>query len=422
MLEMFLKESENDSIVEDLYIARDVSNAKYSIEEKKKYLEEAIRNGGYYGDNGCWNSIMTFPNDKNVYRGRVETLIIKDDKFIFLKFLPRDSQNYKRTYTVPGGSFELNIPNDIQAINECIEEARIKISNIQASGITYKELKDPPKWAIEKQPVNWNGNYTEVYVGEYDGKYTGHIDKVDEDKFMITGKFYKLDEIFKYLKKEHKEALKVIYPNRFNSGKFVKESVNERNNVSVKQIKGVIKKIRAKVDKDNKIAIKMYTNRGFEKTGEFYDGEYWRMELKESNYTESSSENLFHISSVKLANTTLEPRIPDNFLVRNGYEDNTTERISVCKSIDDCLTAMSRNLNNKDFYVYKLKNTNIKKKTPSVKEVPDSSITNELWLLEPTEFELVGKIHVTGTKGDGLPYTYGDTTAELYRWKWSYVK
>ena len=252
MLEMFLKESENDSIVEDLYIARDVSNAKYSIEEKKKYLEEAIRNGGYYGDNGCWNSIMTFPNDKNVYRGRVETLIIKDDKYIFLKFLPRDSQNYKRTYTVPGGSFELNIPNDIQAINECMEEARIKISNIQASGITYKELKDPPKWAIEKQPVNWNGNYTEVYVGEYDGKYTGHIDKVDEDKFMITGKFYKLDEIFKYLKKEHKEALKVIYPNRFNSGKFVKESVNERNNVSVKQIKGVIKKIRAKVDKDKK--------------------------------------------------------------------------------------------------------------------------------------------------------------------------
>ena len=45
-----------------------------------------------------------------------------------------------------------------------------------------------------------------------------------------------------------------------------------------------------------------------------------------------------------------------------------------------------------------------------------------LIILEPSEFELVGKIHVTGTKGDGLPYTYGDNTAELYRWKWSYVK
>ena len=83
---------------------------------------------------------------------------------------------------------------------------------------------------------------------------------------------------------------------------------------------------------------------------------------------------------------------------------------------------MSRNLKNKDFYVYKLKDTNAEKKTPSVKEVPDSSITNEVWLLEPSEFELVGKIHVTGTKGDGLSYNYGDKTAELYRWKWSYVK
>ena len=43
---------------------------------------------------------------------------------------------------------------------------------------------------------------------------------------------------------------------------------------------------------DNKIAIKMYTNRGFEKTGEFYDGEYWRMELKESSINESNIEQI----------------------------------------------------------------------------------------------------------------------------------
>ena len=958
-----------------------------------------------------------------------------------MKFLPKESQDDKRKYTIPGGSFERDVPNDKQAIAECQEEARLKIRNIQPTGITYKDIKPPPKWAINKQPINWNGNYTEVYVGVYDGKYTGHIDKVDEDKFMITGKFYKLDEVYRYLRKEHKDALKTIYPNRFGTSYVVKESSNnDRKYSTIPSIKGMIKRIYTKtkkeekqptgnqncllctwcveawfrgidmlpravysptdkifdfegydiikrptkitiedkndikkfvlaggdrsrfyvhfkwkngngghefllinirdeiylidaqsnilekitspkvnsyfrdvdysqsfivraddkeinmsmlkyndmepkeftsddmkyindndlikkeytdiegdisvnessdsifdkilrlndrlnnyeymvpnngnpithiknddfikyyvllspnefekykggvcwdyvayeamyfrskypnikfetyyqvidnkndnpthtflifefnkkwywfesswkpkcgvygfdnkydcieyimqklklpgknygtyickfdatdatmygmncvgymnymsfmikpykftnkkiepifiykghcqtdsshnkyyrvlyggigiyeafkrivpinvwlefkkstackwlplppkyennyysyftyegykkfmdltypkmlkylnkdkietsiveldenfivysdkyqivatnnnymiesedkseltkgfksktsniqyktlsidkpeiydylknhfsknnpmwegvkdsktymncfingnnsrhikrvgevlinkandevigfevvekpdnylaieipdkkyrgygfgsllledaikkhgckklyVAKDNKIAIKMYTNRGFEKTGEFYDGEYWRMELKESNYTETSSENLFHVSSVKLANTTLEPRIPDNFLVRNGYEDNTTERIPVCKSIDDCLTAMSRNLKNKDFYVYKLKDTNAEKKTPSVKEVPDSSITNEVWLLEPSEFELVGKIHVTGTKGDGLPYTYGDNTAELYRWKWSYVK
>ena len=1037
MLELFCEKE----ITDNLYIPPQVKNAKYTLIEKKKFLEEAIRNGGYYGDNGCWNSILVFDNDKNIYRGRVETLVIKDNEYIYLKFLPKESQDDKRKYTIPGGSFERDVPNDKQAIAECQEEARLKIRNIQPTGITYKDIKPPPKWAINKQPINWNGNYTEVYVGVYDGKYTGHIDKVDEDKFMITGKFYKLDEVYRYLRKEHKDALKTIYPNRFGTSYVVKESSNnDRKYSTIPSIKGMIKRIytktkkeekqptgnqncllctwcveawfrgidmlpravysptdkifdfegydiikrptkitiedkndikkfvlaggdrsrfyvhfkwkngngghefllinirdeiylidaqsnilekitspkvnsyfrdvdysqsfivraddkeinmpmlkyndmepkeftsddmkyindndlikkeytdiegdisvnessdsifdkilklndrlnayeymvpnngnpithiknddfikyyvllspnefekykggicwdyvayeamyfRAKypnikfetyyqvidnrndnpthtflifefnkkwywfesswkkncgiygfdnksdcieyimqklklpgknygtyvckfdatdatmygmncvgymnymsfmikpykftnkkiepifiykghcqtdsshnkyyrvlydgigiyeafkrivpinvwlefkkstackwlplppkyennyysyftyegykkfmdltypkmlkylnkdkietsiveldensivywdkyqivatnnnymiesedkseltkgfksktsniqyktlsidkpeiydylknhfsknnpmwegvkdsktymncfingnnsrhikrvgevlinkandevigfevvekpdnylaieipdkkyrgygfgsllledaikkhgckklyVAKDNKIAIKMYTNRGFEKTGEFYDGEYWRMELKESNYTETSSENLFHVSSVKLANTTLEPRIPDNFLVRNGYEDNTTERIPVCKSIDDCLTAMSRNLKNKDFYVYKLKDTNAEKKTPSVKEVPDSSITNEVWLLEPSEFELVGKIHVTGTKGDGLPYTYGDNTAELYRWKWSYVK
>lgn len=1172
MLELFYE----SAITDDLYIPPHIKNSKYTLMEKKNFLEEAIRNGGYYGDNGCWNSILVFDNDKNIYRGRVETLVIKDDEYVYLKFLPKESQNDRRKYTVPGGSFERDIPNDKQAIAECQEEARLKIRNIQPTGITYKDIKPPPKWAINKQPINWNGNYTEVYVGVYDGKYTGHIDKVDEDKFMITGKFYKLDEVYRYLRKEHKDALKTIYPNRFGTSYVVKESSNnDRKYSTIPSIKGMVKRIytktkkeekqptgnqncllctwcveawfrgidilpravysptdkifdfegydiikrptkitiedknyikkfvlaggdrsrfyvhfkwkngngghefllinirdeiylidaqsnilekitspkvnsyfrdvdysqsfivraddkeinmsmlkyndmepkeftqddmkyihdndlikkeytdiegdisvnessdsifdkilklndrlndyeymvpnngnpithiknddfvkyyillspnefekyrggvcwdyvayeamyfRAKypnikfetyyqiidnrndnpthtflifefnkkwywfesswkpncgvygfdnksdcieyimqklklsgknygtyickfdatdatmygmncvgymnymsfmikpykftnkkiepifiykghcpddkeyttesvifstdnieynidtlkpnsdnnilfitgfsgsgkstlmanlkekygnniitiagdiffmvcvykyrmantttelknvnkfdisressksyigpvlkryfdiyykdinlsngkfsnkelfvywehfinwlyndvkenaslyrnkiivvegiqiyatnpelykdhaliitgtsmlksyfrkanrdiisdrkydwkhiktlftmipvylndignlnrlkrtmsesddninmfheyenmmiessdkseltkgfksktnniqyktlsidkseiydylknhfsknnpmwegvkdsktymdcfingnntrhikrvgevlinkandevigfevvekpdnylaieipdkkyrgygfgsllledsikkhgckkliVAKDNKIAIKMYTNRGFEKTGECFDGEYWRMELKESDYTEASSENLFHVSSVKLANVILEPRVPDNFLVRNGYEDKTTERISVCKSIDDCLTAMSRNLKNKDFYVYKLKDTNVKKKTPSVKEVPDSSITNEVWLLEPSEFELVGKIRVTGTKGNGLPYTYGDNTAELYRWKWSYVK
>ena len=972
MLELFYE----SAITDDLYIPPHIKNSKYSLMEKKKFLEEAIRNGGYYGDNGCWNSILVFDNDKNIYRGRVETLVIKDNEYVYLKFLPKESQNDKRKYTVPGGSFEKDIPNDKQAIAECEEEARLKIKNIQPTGITYKD----------------------IYVGTYDGKFTGHIDKVDEDKFMITGKFYKIDEIYRYLRKEHKDALKIIYPDRFGQNIVVKESGNSnRKFANVPSIKAMIKRIYSKTKKEEKLPtgnqnclfctwcveawfrgidilpravysptdkifdfegydiikrptkitienkddikkfilaagarsrfyvhfkwkngngghefllrnirdeiylidaqsnilekitspkvssyfrdvdyeksfivrvddkeintsmlkyndmepkeftpedmkyihdndlikkeytdiegeisinessesvfdkilklndrlndyeymipnnsnpithiknddfIKYYvllspnefekykggvcwdyvayeamyfrakypnikfetyyqvidnrndnpthtflifefnkkwywfesswkpncgvygfdnksdcieyimqklklpgknygtyickfdatdatmygmncvgymnymsfmikpykfTNKkiepvfiykghcpddkeytmesvifnskdtyynkdkfdsgeinlcfitGFSGSGKstmanemeksgiekyelddivfqfnfsdenlkeyggmissFFNGpgkkyrtikgindlktdkeaddyqadicidfidyakkyasshkdkkfvvegveifgayidkieslkdyaiyikgtslfnSYIRSAKRDSqyaetdfgkfksfmkmiasssrfkqyltantrlnkikkqineyvtesedkseltkgfNYTEASPENLFHVSSVKLANVILEPRVPDNFLVRNGYEDKTTERISVCKSIDDCLTAMSRSLKNKDFYVYKLKDTNVKKKTPSVKELPDVSITNEVWLLEPSEFELVGKIRVTGTKGNGLPYTYGDNTAELYRWKWSYVK
>lgn len=249
MLELFYE----SAITDDLYIPPHIKNSKYTLMEKKNFLEEAIRNGGYYGDNGCWNSILVFDNDKNIYRGRVETLVIKDDEYVYLKFLPKESQNDRRKYTVPGGSFERDIPNDKQAIAECEEEARLKIKNIQPTGITYKDIKPPPKWAINKQPINWNGNYTEVYVGIYDGKFTGHIDKVDEDKFMITGKFYKIDEIYRYLRKEHKDALKIIYPDRFGQNIVVKESgSNNRKFANIPSIKAMIKRIYTKTKKEEK--------------------------------------------------------------------------------------------------------------------------------------------------------------------------
>lgn len=201
------------------------TNSKYTHEEKIKYLEDAIRNGGYYGDNGTWNSIVVFSGDNHIYRVRVETLIIKNDNSIFLKFLNKNNIKNKRTYLVPGGSTEKDISNIDQAINECKEEARINVRNIQSTGITYKETVNPPKWAVESQPVNWNGNYTEVYVAEYDKMYKGHIDKVDEDKFMASGKFYNIDKVYKYLRKEHKKALNIIYPNRFNTKEnIIKES------------------------------------------------------------------------------------------------------------------------------------------------------------------------------------------------------
>ena len=250
MLELFYE----SAITDDLYIPQHIKNSKYTLMEKKNFLEEAIRNGGYYGDNGCWNSILVFDNDKNIYRGRVETLVIKDNEYVYLKFLPKESQNDKRKYTVPGGSFEKDIPNDKQAIAECEEEARLKIKNIQPTGITYKDIKPPPKWAINKQPINWNGNYTEVYVGTYDGKFTGHIDKVDEDKFMITGKFYKIDEIYRYLRKEHKDALKIIYPDRFGQNIVVRESGNSnRKFANVPSIKAMIKRIYSKTKKEEKL-------------------------------------------------------------------------------------------------------------------------------------------------------------------------
>lgn len=202
--------------IENRVIDNNSKDKKYSHAEKIKYLDEAIRNGGYYGEDGTWNSIKIFSGDNHIYRVRVETLIIKNGNSIFLKFLSKSHPTReKRIYLVPGGSIARDVSNIDQAINECKEEARIQVKNIQSTGITYKEIVNPPKWAIDSQPVNWNGNFTEVYVADYDRHYSGHIEKVDEDRFMVTGKFYDLDKVFPYLKKEHRDALTLIYPNRF---------------------------------------------------------------------------------------------------------------------------------------------------------------------------------------------------------------
>ena len=215
---------------------------KYTKEEKLEYLRQAIIDGGFYGTNHIWNSIIVFSGDKHIYRGRVETLIIKDDKEIFLRFNKGEKDHHgKPKYSVPGGSFERDIPHTIQAENECNEEARIALSNIQSTGITYKDTVTPQHKWVKDQVVNWNGKFTEVYIGTYKGRFTGHVDKEDEDTFMVHGKFYDLDKIYPKLKKEHQLALALHYPTRFNlsknlreNEKFVKESPlssKERNRI-----------------------------------------------------------------------------------------------------------------------------------------------------------------------------------------------
>ena len=167
---------------------------------KREALEKAIREGGFYGKNGVWNSIVTFSGDKRVYRERVETLIVKDGKFVFVK------KKLDGTYFLPGGSTEKDLSHMDQAINEC-REAHINVRNIQSTGITYKVQHEVPLWAKKECEVEWSGTITEVYTAEYDSMYKGQIDKVDEDPFIRSGKFYSTKECFKFFRKEHRDAL-----------------------------------------------------------------------------------------------------------------------------------------------------------------------------------------------------------------------
>lgn len=116
----------------------------------------------------------------------------------------------------------------------------------------------------------------------------------------------------------------------------------------------------------------------------------------------------------------LQPSISDNFMTKNGYEENKTPRVCFSPSIDQCLMAMSANIKDKEYYVYTPYNINTNKlRKPTINEVPDSNITGEVWSLEPIKVKCIGKIKVLNAKDISHSYKYGNNnTAEL--WEWEY--
>ena len=178
-------------------------------------LDQALKQGGFYGPTGIWNSLLRI--DGLILRGRVETLVIKKD----LQQVYMQITNYnKKKYRLPGGSYEKDVPNYIQAANECNEEARIKIKKALNTGIHYikrfKKNKLEDKWyenADIRKELRWVGTYTEVYVGEYDGPYTRVVDEEDKDDSMYkNGRFYDISEVYDILSDEHKKVIDDVFP------------------------------------------------------------------------------------------------------------------------------------------------------------------------------------------------------------------
>lgn len=313
--------------------------------------DEALQQGGFYDCHGVWNNIMKVPSDpKRIYRGRVECLIIKKGE-VYLCKRPTDE------YRLPGGSFEIKNDNVEQCYNECKEEARILIKNTKFTGITYtRTYTHPADWARDL-PVQWTGQYIEVYVADFDRYYNGQIDRNDKDEDMYNnGRFYNIDEIYGILRDEHKKAIDI----------FVR-----------------------------KITIKESSNQ---------------------------SNHLYFLSEENKDGQLLSPRVPDNYLTKNGYEDNKTSRVCFAPSINKALIGLSNNLKGKKLYVHIPKrgdNYNVYK--PSIKEVPDANITGEVWIKEDVKIECIGCIDVTNANDTSYSYTYGDNnTAKLYSWNWKW--
>ena len=130
---------------------------------------------------------------------------------------------------------------------------------------------------------------------------------------------------------------------------------------------------------------------------------------------------LYHLSPHLLSVEQLTPRVPDNFLVKKGFEDNKTKRVSFSNRLDGCLRAMSSNLKDKVLFIYRASPD--KAITPTIKQVPDAHLTFEKWVLKPVNIQLVGKLKVNEAIEVPLTYRYGvKNTADLYDWDFDIVE
>lgn len=96
---------------------------------------------------------------------------------------------------------------------------------------------------------------------------------------------------------------------------------------------------------------------------------------------------LYHVSENKKI-TKLTPRVPKNERTETGLENDTTKRICFAPSIEQCLQAINVE-KGKEYCVYVPKKNlmyyNIYK--CSDQEVPDASLTDEYWCLNPIDVE-----------------------------------
>ena len=138
-------------------------------------------------------------------------------------------------------------------------------------------------------------------------------------------------------------------------------------------------------------------------------------------YSIPANQKYFFLSKVSMNDDVLIPRIPDNFMTKNGYEDNTTPRVCFSKSIDGALAALSRNLEGEELFVH-IPDEKHQIYNPTIKEVPDKDITDEVWIKEKVNVKMIGKIKILKAKPKGKDYIYGDNEkATIYFWDWKWL-
>lgn len=332
---------------------------------------------------------------------------------------------------------------------ECIdaykEMARKRNKNVYGTEIPqsdprYKEEIQKKALAHRKISGKYrfgDGGYVE-YTGSYERKLLEYMDKIMHiNSYDIAAPGPSI--FYMYEGEEHLYISDFLYI-PYNLIIEVKDGGSNKNNNQ--EMKSSREKTIAKeeaVKKDGKYNYLRLTDNDFSQLMEAFavlkwklldedtDEKYFKVNefglIAESILIEASYKGkLYHLSNDNLDGKTLHPRIPDNYMTKNGYEDAKTPRTSFSTFIDGCLRGMSYNCTGKEFYV-NIPTGNYTVVSPTIKQVPDVKITKEKWITTPVKVKCIGKIKVTGDRGEpGMKYKYGNNEAELYDWDWEWVE
>lgn len=160
-----------------------------------------------YGINidGKYNAIVEIDGESARMRGRSELLIINNNMI----YLSKSKKGLCGNYDVPGGGWNEGEDHSKSAIREAQEEARLKSKNVNYAGYYTVIYDQPHEWIRNKvdPKYQWRGYYTEVFIGEYAGRYNGKIDDIDKDELIDTGKFYPIEEVYDELHPIHQKAI-----------------------------------------------------------------------------------------------------------------------------------------------------------------------------------------------------------------------
>lgn len=185
-----------------------IQNIMLESSEIPDFKESDVK---YFKEDGTTNSYITY-NNKN-YRVRAEMLVFNDDGKVFAELSSKPNIT-GTTYRIPGGSVEPGKTFMSQAIREVEEEARFKVKGVKYTGIHYMDEfnKDTmPKWMKEKlakHPIQYSGFISFVYVGKYNGKFTGNIAEEDKDDMYKKGRWYDVEDV--PFREEHLNAIRMM--------------------------------------------------------------------------------------------------------------------------------------------------------------------------------------------------------------------